>query len=256
MAGMATDADVTLFLVRHGQTVWHAENRYAGSSDIALTDAGRAQAEALAAWASTAQLTAIAVSDLSRSRQTAAPVAAATSLAPVVRPGLREQHFGVAEGRTLAEVEQQDPSAARAFREDPWGSPFPGAEQPAAAAERFLAALDLVAADAAAATTGAPRVLVVCHNTVLRLALCRLLGVPGSGYRRLLAAPDNGAYTELRWAAGPARPAAHTGQAGERETAREPETGTDQGRRSATLVRYNVPLDGAGHAARRPVSRR
>lgn len=41
----------TLLLARHGQTVWHAENRYAGVSDVALTDTGRAQAEALGHWA-------------------------------------------------------------------------------------------------------------------------------------------------------------------------------------------------------------
>ena len=41
----------TLLLARHGQTVWHAENRYAGVSDIGLTDTGRAQAEALGRWA-------------------------------------------------------------------------------------------------------------------------------------------------------------------------------------------------------------
>ena len=29
-----------LVLVRHGQTVWHAENRYAGFSDVALTTRG------------------------------------------------------------------------------------------------------------------------------------------------------------------------------------------------------------------------
>ena len=37
----------TLLLARHGQTVWHAENRYAGISDVPLTETGHAQAEAL-----------------------------------------------------------------------------------------------------------------------------------------------------------------------------------------------------------------
>ncbi|MFJ2114719.1 histidine phosphatase family protein, partial [Streptomyces sp. NPDC087850] len=37
----------TLFLARHGETVWHDENRYAGASDIGLTPRGAAQAEAL-----------------------------------------------------------------------------------------------------------------------------------------------------------------------------------------------------------------
>ena len=32
----------SLILVRHGQTVWHEGPRYAGSSDVGLTDLGRA----------------------------------------------------------------------------------------------------------------------------------------------------------------------------------------------------------------------
>ena len=30
----------TLYLARHGETEWHAEHRYAGSSDVALTEHG------------------------------------------------------------------------------------------------------------------------------------------------------------------------------------------------------------------------
>ena len=38
-------------LARHGETVWHADNRYAGgSSDIDLTERGREQADLLAGW--------------------------------------------------------------------------------------------------------------------------------------------------------------------------------------------------------------
>lgn len=41
----------TLLLTRHAETVWHAENRYAGAdSDIDLTPAGKQQAERLAEW--------------------------------------------------------------------------------------------------------------------------------------------------------------------------------------------------------------
>jgi len=59
-----------LFLVRHGATIWHAENRYAGVSDVALDPRGYAQAERLAAWTSEAGLAAIFSSPLSRARET------------------------------------------------------------------------------------------------------------------------------------------------------------------------------------------
>ena len=41
-----------LTLVRHGETIWHAENRYAGSTDIPLSPRGQEQAEKLANWVS------------------------------------------------------------------------------------------------------------------------------------------------------------------------------------------------------------
>ena len=48
-----------LALVRHGETVWHAENRYAGSSDVALTAKGLEQAQVLGEWARGAELKAV-----------------------------------------------------------------------------------------------------------------------------------------------------------------------------------------------------
>jgi broad specificity phosphatase PhoE len=42
------------------------------------------------------------------------------------------------------------------------------------------------------------RVLVVAHNTVIRLALCQLLGLPLREYRRLFPAIGNCALTEIR----------------------------------------------------------
>jgi len=38
---------VRLLLARHGETVWNAERRFQGWTDVALSERGRAQAEAL-----------------------------------------------------------------------------------------------------------------------------------------------------------------------------------------------------------------
>ncbi|WP_162794865.1 histidine phosphatase family protein, partial [Nonomuraea lactucae] len=67
----------TLVLVRHGETVWHAENRYAGLSDVELTPRGHAQAERLAAWSASAGLSAVRASTLSRAAVTASASARA-----------------------------------------------------------------------------------------------------------------------------------------------------------------------------------
>ena len=104
-----------LFLVRHGATVWHAENRYAGSSDVALDPNGYAQAERLARWASETTLAGIWCSPLTRARETAAPAARATGLVPHVDERLREIDFGQIEGKTMTEAEQLFPEEIRRF---------------------------------------------------------------------------------------------------------------------------------------------
>ncbi|MFF4499887.1 histidine phosphatase family protein [Streptomyces sp. NPDC001401] len=187
----------TLLLARHGQTVWHAENRYAGVSDIALTDTGRAQAEALGRWAAAHPVDAIWTSPVSRAVITAAPACRALDLTPHREPDLRECDFGAAEGRTLAEFAADHPKAAEAFRADPVANPFPGAEDPRAAAERGAEALRRIAS----AQSG-ERVLVVAHNTLLRLVLCELLSIPLGEYRRVFPQLRNAALSELRMTEG------------------------------------------------------
>lgn len=187
----------TLLLARHGQTVWHAENRYAGTSDVPLTETGYAQAEALGRWAAAHPVDAVWTSPLSRAVVTAEPACRALGLNPSREPDLRECDFGVMEGRTLAQFAQTDPDAAAAFRADPVAHPFPGAEDPAAAAGRGAAALRRIAA-----AHDGERVLVVAHNTLLRLVLCRLLSIPLGEYRRVFPQLRNAAVTELRADAG------------------------------------------------------
>ncbi|WP_051838988.1 histidine phosphatase family protein [Streptomyces sp. NRRL F-5126] len=202
----------TLFLARHGETVWHAENRYTGTSDIALTARGEAQAEALGRWAAAARLDAVVASPLSRARRTAAPALRTTGLPETLEPGLRELDFGIAEGRTLAEVASRDPGAVEEFVRAPATRPLPGGDDPVAAAARGAEALWRVAE----AHRGG-RVLVVAHNTLYRLVLCHLLAIPLDDYRRVLPGLGNGAVTELRMWTG--------------------------GRRQASLMSYNVPTE-------------
>lgn len=181
-----------IILCRHGETVWHAENRYAGISDIELTPRGRGQAAQLAEWARTAGLSAIYASTLGRAQVTAAASANTTNLPVQVDERLRELDFGQGEGLTSAEMEQQFPKALMHFRADPAKNPLPGGEDPFKAAERFVSCLRGI-------TQLHPggRVLVVAHTTAIRLALCQLVGIPLSEYRRVFPAVRNCSLTEL-----------------------------------------------------------
>lgn len=182
-----------LVLVRHGETVWHADDRYAGVSDVALTERGERQAARLAEWAGGADLAAVWCSDLDRARRTADPCAAAAGVEPVVDGRLRELDFGEAEGMTKGELAEEHPDALAAFRADPVADHLPGGEDPVACAQRFTACLDDVVA---AHPDG--RVLVVAHGTAIRLALCHALGLPLGDYRRVFPVVGNCSLTVLR----------------------------------------------------------
>jgi probable phosphoglycerate mutase len=182
-----------LVLVRHGETVWHAENRYAGVSEVELSPRGLAQAEQLARWAASAELAAVWSSQLGRAIGTATPCAQSTGLRLEIDERLRELDFGDGEGLTSQEMRSRFSAAYAAFEIDPVADHLPGGEDPAEAARRFVACLKEIAK---AHPDG--RVLIVAHSTVIRLALCRLLGEPLSNYRRLFPTIGNCALTEVR----------------------------------------------------------
>jgi probable phosphoglycerate mutase len=96
---------LTLLLVRHGQSEWNALGLMQGqTADIPLTDLGHAQAAAGAAELAALGPGALISSDLLRARQTAEHCARATGLPVAVTPALREQGYGVLEGRPSREL--------------------------------------------------------------------------------------------------------------------------------------------------------
>jgi probable phosphoglycerate mutase len=96
---------LTLLLVRHGQSEWNVRGLMQGqTADIPLTDLGHAQAVAGAAELAALGPGALFSSDLLRARQTAEHCARATGLPVRVTPALREQGYGVLEGRPSREL--------------------------------------------------------------------------------------------------------------------------------------------------------
>ncbi|GAB3943426.1 histidine phosphatase family protein [Kribbella albertanoniae] len=176
----------TIVLARHGRTAWHHGNRYTGSSDLPIDEVGQQQAEQLREWAIDFAPDALWSSPMLRARQTIAPTAEALGLEPTLDARLREVDFGSAEGKRLAEL---PPVVAAAFELDPVRNHFPGGEDPAEAADRV--------AEAFAEIEGG-KVLVVAHNTLIRLLVCRVLGLRLNDYRRLLPALGPAALVRFR----------------------------------------------------------
>ena len=184
---------VKLLLARHGQTEWHSDNRYVSRTDIALTATGLSQARALAHRAEREKVDLVLSSPLARALLTAKPAAAARNLEPETDERLRELDFGEWEGRTLSEIREEDPESVKRFEESAEHG-FPSGEPLHEGAERVLDVFAELSRSHAGGT-----VLVVAHNTLLRLALCRMLCVELGQYRRLLPRVLNGALSEVRF---------------------------------------------------------
>ncbi|HCS60109.1 MAG TPA: histidine phosphatase family protein [Microbacterium sp.] len=184
---------ITLHLIRHGETVWHAENRYAGVSDIELTERGRAQAQSLAPWAAAASIDVVVTSDLRRAAETGAVVARAAGVPVIMDRGIREVSFGEAEGLTRTEMREKFPAALADFLASPASSPLPGGELGAHAVDRGLGAIvELMQTQEETAS-----IALVAHTTLIRLMLCRFLGIPLDEYRRRFPALGNATITTL-----------------------------------------------------------
>lgn len=184
---------VRLLLARHGQSEWHHDNRYVSTTDISLDKTGHHQAQILARRVSQEGLDLVLCSPLKRALETARPVAEACGMEPETDERLRELDFGEWEGKTLSEIRREDPEMARLFEESAENG-FPGGEPLQEGAERVLEVYTDLYRSYAGQT-----VLVVAHNTLLRLSLCRMLGIELGQYRRRLPRVVNGAMSEVHF---------------------------------------------------------
>lgn len=160
-----------LLLARHGQTERHREDRFLGTTDVPLSDAGTRQARCLSQRLAAEKIDAIYASPLSRARATAAIVAAPHGLEINIRDEMRECDFGVAEGLTFGEIEKQHPALAQELLARR-AVAFPGGESLADLDRRltpFVKELENHRED--------ETVLVVAHGGPLRLLIGRLLGL-------------------------------------------------------------------------------
>jgi broad specificity phosphatase PhoE len=178
-------------LLRHGQ------KRYAGRSDVPLTEVGLQQAAAAAKRLASAGIDVIVASPLLRARQTAGEVVATTGAPVVTDDGFRETDFGAWEGLTFAEVRERWPAEASAWLADP-AVPPPGGESFAEVSERVTGALQRVLADRAGQT-----VLIVSHVTPIKMLVTTALLAPAAALYRMHL--DVAALCEIDWYAdGPA----------------------------------------------------
>lgn len=161
-----------LIIVRHGQTLWNLERKYQGHSDIALTDNGLRQAEAVAARLATEKIDAVYASDLSRAFKTAQCIAAKHNLPVSLVPALREIKFGDWEGLTYEQITAQWPGMLGKLWSTPDELQIPGGESFQQLKERAYAAVEKIVADHPEQT-----VAIVAHGGTIGTILCAMLDI-------------------------------------------------------------------------------
>jgi broad specificity phosphatase PhoE len=161
-----------LFVVRHGETAWSRERRFAGHRDVPLGEEGACQFQAVARHFQDVPLAAVYASPLERARASAELVAKPHRLEVRVDPDVREMGFGPWEGLTRDEVAARFPEAWARWGEAPHRLALEGMEALGAVGARARAAVArLQAAHAGQA------VALVTHAIVSRLVVLEALGL-------------------------------------------------------------------------------
>ena len=171
----------SLILARHGQSVSNAVRRFQGVQDVALSELGARQAEALGQAIRRLRIAAVYTSPLERARRTAEIAAAGLGVPLTLVHDLRELSLGDWEGRTVEEIRALPGDPYEQWVRDPVACLPPGAEPLPEVQARVVSAM----ADIAAAHPNGQQVLVVCHGGVISAYLAHCLGLPLSSIWRL-----------------------------------------------------------------------
>lgn len=174
-----------ILLTRHGHVEGIKPTRFRGRAELPLTDRGVAQAAALGERiARNWKPVAVYTSSLQRCVVTGGKIAAACRIKAEIREGLSDIDYGSWQMRTHDEVRAEAPEAYEQWRKAPQLTRFPGGES---------------LEDVVARTTDVLRemlqrhpkdtVVLVGHDSVNRVLLMGLLGMPLSAYWRLVQDP-------------------------------------------------------------------
>ncbi|MCH6484665.1 histidine phosphatase family protein [Pseudoxanthomonas sp. LH2527] len=164
-----------ILLARHGETPWNAEGRYQGQIDIPLSPVGEGQATALGQRLKDVRIDRAVASPLSRAQRTAQLALGDARVDMLLTdPELQEIAHGEWEGLLASEIQDKDPARLLAWREEPDTVLMPGGESLRQVLDRSWRGL----ARAADGLGDDDTLLIVAHDAVNRVLLCRILGLP------------------------------------------------------------------------------
>lgn len=172
----------TILLVRHGQTPTTGKLLPGRAPGLHLSETGQAQAEGVARRLADAKITAIYASPLERTRETAAPLAAALGLKVKVDKGLLEADIGDWTGQELKAVAKTP--EWKVVHSYPSGFRFPGGESFVEMQARTVSALDCLRRAHPGET-----IVAVSHADVIKAAVAHALGTHLDLFQRIVISP-------------------------------------------------------------------
>ncbi|MDQ6857714.1 MAG: histidine phosphatase family protein [Chloroflexota bacterium] len=159
-------AITTLYLVRHGESEANAAHVFAGQTDSPLTAKGREQATVVAAALRSAHFDRIVASALSRTKDTAAAIAAGRGVPVETFAELNEIDLGDAAGKPFDEVRGLPGYESEGFTQ------WPGGESLEQVVTRAMGVIDRLVAEGPGKT-----ICIVGHGGVTRILVSKFMDV-------------------------------------------------------------------------------
>jgi broad specificity phosphatase PhoE len=191
-------------LIRHGESLSNREGRVQGQANVKLSDTGRQQAAAVAAWCKSQsfrnQSCELWSSPLCRAQETAEVIGTAIGLPVQLEDKLVELNAGVFQGHLWDDLADRFPEAVARWRSGDVDFQIPGGESRRQLAERGRHALELLS------VRPVRSMIIVAHGGVLTAALGLLVGREHSLLAEVAERPftrlpalGNCSVSQLKW---------------------------------------------------------
>jgi broad specificity phosphatase PhoE len=185
----ASRPDMWLYCVRHGESVYNAEGRIQGQSDVPLSEFGRRQSEAIADRLADLPIDAIYSSPLKRAWETAEAIARRVGLPIRGDDRLKELNVGLFQDHLRRELPHLFPEALARWKSGDPDFVLPGGESRNELKRRGRAAFLEIG------SRGHEHAVLVAHGRLLAVTLAGLVDLPGDDGAPSL---ENGSITTLR----------------------------------------------------------
>lgn len=166
-----------VYLVRHGQTEWNKKLTFRGRIDIPLNEIGHREAEAISEALKDKNIEVIYTSPLTRSIETAKPIAKLFHLEIVPIQGLVDISYGDWEGLTFNEVKKRYSDQYKKWEKRPDLVRFPNGETLNEVRDRSFRAFKNIVKE-----NPGKSILIIPHRVINKVLICSILALSNSHF--------------------------------------------------------------------------